>query len=69
VKNTQQSIRQKTLSIRQKGHQQIGKGFLPTLNLIRDYYPIYTKSSRNWASKIQITPLKMGFRAKQRILN
>jgi hypothetical protein len=30
------SVRQKTLSIRQKGHQQIGKGFLPILNLIGD---------------------------------
>jgi hypothetical protein len=27
---------QKTLSIRQKGHQQIGKGFLSILNLIGD---------------------------------
>ena len=26
----------KTQSIRQKGHQQIGKGFLPILNLIGD---------------------------------
>jgi hypothetical protein len=26
----------KELSIRQKGHQQIGKGFLPILNLIGD---------------------------------
>ena len=29
------SVRQKTLSIRQKDHQQIGKGSLPILNLIR----------------------------------
>jgi len=32
----QSFCRQKTLSIRQKGHQQIGKGFLPILNLIGD---------------------------------
>jgi hypothetical protein len=30
------SVRQKTLSKRQKGHQQIRKGFLPILNLIGD---------------------------------
>ena len=29
----------------------------------------YTKISRSWTPEIQITPLKMGFRAKQRILN
>jgi hypothetical protein len=28
------SVRQKTLSIKQKGHHQIGKGSLPTLNQI-----------------------------------
>jgi hypothetical protein len=28
--------KKKTLSIRQKGHQQMGKGSLPTLNLIGD---------------------------------
>jgi hypothetical protein len=32
----QSSVRQNTLSIRQKGHQQIGKGFLPILNLMGD---------------------------------
>ena len=58
-----------TMSIRQKGYQQIGKGFLPILNLIGDKYPVYTMSSRSWTPEIQITPLKMGFRAKQRILN
>jgi hypothetical protein len=51
-----------------KIHQQIGKEFLPILNLIGDKYPLYTKSSRSWTSEIQITPLKMGYRAKQRIL-
>jgi hypothetical protein len=30
------SARQKTLSIKQKGHQQIGKGSLPSLNQIGD---------------------------------
>jgi hypothetical protein len=30
------SVGQKTLSIRQKGHQHIGKEFLPILNLIGD---------------------------------
>jgi hypothetical protein len=28
----------------------------------------YTKSSRIWTPEIQIIPLKMGYRAKQRIL-
>jgi hypothetical protein len=32
----QASVRQKILSIRQKGLQQIGKGFLPIINLIGD---------------------------------
>jgi hypothetical protein len=32
----QSSVRQKTLSIRQKGHQQIGKVYLPILNQIED---------------------------------
>jgi hypothetical protein len=57
------------VSIRQKGHQQIGKGSLPILNQIGDLYPIYTKSSRIWTPENQITLLKMGYRAKQRILN
>jgi hypothetical protein len=35
-KNCKASIKQKTLSIRQKGHQQSGKGFLPILNQIED---------------------------------
>jgi hypothetical protein len=52
-----------------KGHQQIGKGSLPIINQIGDWYSIYTKSSRSWTPEIQITPLKMGYRAKQRILN
>jgi hypothetical protein len=43
----QSFCREKILSIRHKGHQKIGKGFLPILNLIGDYYPIYTKSSRS----------------------
>ena len=32
----QSFCKEKILSIRQKGHQQIGKGFLPILNLIGD---------------------------------
>jgi hypothetical protein len=44
------------------------KEFLPILNLIGDYYPIYTKSPRSWTPEIQITPLKMECRAKQKIL-
>jgi hypothetical protein len=32
--NCKASVRQKTPSMRQKGHQQIGKGYLPTLNQI-----------------------------------
>jgi hypothetical protein len=67
--NCKASVRQKTLSIRQKGHQQIGKGSLPILNQIGDYYPIYTKNSKRWTPENQITLLKMGYRAKQRILN
>jgi hypothetical protein len=39
------------------------------LNLIGDLYPIYKMSSRNWTPGIQITPLKMGYRAKQRFSN
>jgi hypothetical protein len=31
--------------------------------------PIYIKNSRRWSPENQITPLKMGHRAKQRILN
>jgi hypothetical protein len=34
--NCKASLRQKTLSIRQKGHQLIGKGSLPILNQIGD---------------------------------
>ena len=30
---------------------------------------IYTKSSRRWTPENQINPLKMGYSAKQRILN
>jgi hypothetical protein len=37
--------RQKTLSIRQKGNQQIGKRSFPILNQIED--SIYTKNSRS----------------------
>jgi hypothetical protein len=56
------------MSIRQKGHQQIGKVSLPILNQIREEYPIYSKNSRRCTPENQITPLKMGHRAKQRIL-
>jgi hypothetical protein len=35
----------------------------------RGLISLYTKSSRSWTVEIQIAPLKMGFRAKQRILN
>jgi hypothetical protein len=34
--NCKASVWQKTLSIRQKGHQQIEKGFLPILSMIGD---------------------------------
>ena len=47
-------------AISQKGHQQIGKGFLPILNQIGDYYPIYINNSRRWVPENQITPLKNG---------
>jgi hypothetical protein len=65
----QSSVRKKTLSIRQKDHQQIMKGSLPILNLIGDKYPIYMKNSRSWTPEYQITTLKVGCRAKQRIFN
>jgi hypothetical protein len=52
-----------------KKHQQIGKGSLPILDQIGDYYPIYIKNSRMWNPENQITPLKMGLRAEQRILS
>jgi hypothetical protein len=69
IKNCIASVRQKTMSIRQKGHPQIRKGSLPNPNLLGDSYPIYTKNTRSWTTEIQITLLKMGYRAKQRILN
>jgi hypothetical protein len=64
-----QFVRQKTLSIKQKGHQQFGKRFLTILNQIGNLYPKYIKNSRRWIPENQITPLKMWLRAKQRILN
>jgi hypothetical protein len=45
-----------------------GKGSLPILNQIGGYYPIYIKKSRRCIPENQITPLKMGLRAKERIL-
>jgi hypothetical protein len=36
IRLQRQFVRQKTRSKRQKGHQQIGKGSLPILNLIGD---------------------------------
>jgi hypothetical protein len=35
----------------------------------RGLISIYIKNSRRWTPEIQITPLKIGYRAKQRILN
>ena len=63
------SVRQRTLSIRQNSNQPIGKRYLSILNLIWGQYPIYTKNSRSWTPENQVTLLKMGYRAKQRILN
>ena len=57
------SVGEKKLSIRQKGHQQIGKELLTILNLIGDYYPVYTKSSRSRTPEIEITPLKNGIQS------
>jgi hypothetical protein len=58
--------------MRQKGHQQIGKESLSILNLIGDFVFLSNKykelkklDSRNSNNPI----LKMGYRAKQRILN
>jgi hypothetical protein len=59
-KKFKSSVRQKILSIRQKGHQQTGKGSLTVLNQIGDKYPIYIKNSRRWTPEKQITPLKNG---------
>jgi hypothetical protein len=42
------SVRQRTLSIRPKGNQQIGKRSLPILNPIGGEYPIYIKNLRSW---------------------
>jgi hypothetical protein len=56
-------------TVRQIGIQQIWKRSLPMLNPIGSKYPIYIKDSRNWSPESQITLLKMGLRAKQRILN
>ena len=52
------AVRQKTLTIRQKGHQQIWKGSLPILNQIGDWYQIYIKNLRSWPIENQINPLK-----------
>jgi hypothetical protein len=41
----------------------------PKSNLLGEYYPIYTIDSRSWTPENQITILKMGYRAKQRIPN
>jgi hypothetical protein len=54
----QSFCKEKTPSIRQKDHQQISKGSLLIL-----------KNSRRWTPENQITSLKMGYRAKQRIIN
>jgi hypothetical protein len=54
------SVRQKIPSIRQKGHQQIGKGALPFLKQIGDYYPIYIKNSRRWTPEKSNNPIKIG---------
>jgi hypothetical protein len=56
------------LSIRQKSHQQVGKGSLPILNQIGDWYPIYI-TQEDGLQKTKYPLLKMGHRAKQRILN
>jgi hypothetical protein len=64
----QRFCKAKTLSIRQKGHLHIEKGSLPILIQIGNYYLKHTKNPRSWAPENQITPLKMGYRAKQRIL-
>jgi hypothetical protein len=60
-------LSQRTLSIRPKDNQQIGKISLPILNPIGGQYPIYIKNSGRWTPENQITVLKHGYRAKQRI--
>jgi hypothetical protein len=42
-----QSVKQRTLSIRQNGNPQVSKRSLPTVHLIEDQYPKYTKNSRS----------------------
>jgi hypothetical protein len=49
---------QKTLSIRQKGHQQIGKGFLPILNPNRELISYINKDLNNLDSRKSNNPLK-----------
>jgi len=61
------SVRQRTLWLGQNDSQQIGKRSLPILQLIEGLYSKYTKNSRSYTAGRQITLLKMGFRAKQRI--
>jgi hypothetical protein len=41
-----------------KSYQLIGKGSLPILNQIGNWYPIYIKNSRTWTSENQTTLLK-----------
>ncbi len=58
----------KTLSIGQKGNQQIGKRSLPILNLIEANIQ-YIQRTQEVGLQKPNNPIKNGYRAKQRILN
>ena len=50
-------------------HVGASSGYMPRSCITGSSGPIYTKNSRSWTPENQITLLKMGYRAKQRILN
>jgi hypothetical protein len=58
------------LSIGQSGSQQIGKGSLPTYTLTsdRELISIIYKELKKLDYKEPNNPIKMGYKAKQRIL-
>jgi phage terminase small subunit len=67
---TYDTVRQKTLSIRVKGHQPTDWERI-SINPKSDRGPISNiyKELRSWTPQNQITPFKMEYKTKQRILN
>jgi hypothetical protein len=61
--------KERTLSIEQKGNQQIEKRSLPTLLRQKANIQNIQRTQGVKTPENQITLLKMGYRAKQRILN